>query len=195
MALQHDSFRPPPPLPPPSPTPKNTRSPSAQESFLEDINNVLNAGEVPNLISNDDMEAISAAMRPLMQAAGLPVTKPAIYSYFVSRVRSCLHLVLCFSPIGDVFRQRLRMFPSLVNCCTIDWCGRAGASGGGGEGEGGEYVRNCVLTQHALRWLHCTSATALFTHVIALRTSHSDHKSAYVVHVQTNLVRMQPSES
>jgi dynein heavy chain len=25
------------------------------------------------------------------------------------------------SPIGDVFRDRLRMFPSLVNCCTIDW--------------------------------------------------------------------------
>ena len=37
------------------------------------------------------------------------------------RVRACLHLVLCFSPVGDAFRQRLRMFPSLVNCTTIDW--------------------------------------------------------------------------
>ena len=25
------------------------------------------------------------------------------------------------SPIGEAFRTRLRMFPSLVNCCTIDW--------------------------------------------------------------------------
>jgi hypothetical protein len=25
------------------------------------------------------------------------------------------------SPIGEAFRERLRMFPSLVNCCTIDW--------------------------------------------------------------------------
>ena len=25
------------------------------------------------------------------------------------------------SPLGDDFRRRLRMFPSLVNCCTIDW--------------------------------------------------------------------------
>ena len=26
-----------------------------------------------------------------------------------------------FSPIGEIFRSRLRQFPSLVNCCTIDW--------------------------------------------------------------------------
>ena len=32
-----------------------------------------------------------------------------------------LHVVLCFSPIGSAFRERLRQFPSLVNCCTIDW--------------------------------------------------------------------------
>lgn len=25
------------------------------------------------------------------------------------------------SPLGDAFRTRLRKFPSLVNCCTIDW--------------------------------------------------------------------------
>jgi dynein heavy chain len=29
--------------------------------------------------------------------------------------------VQAFSPIGDAFRDRLRKFPSLVNCCTIDW--------------------------------------------------------------------------
>ena len=25
------------------------------------------------------------------------------------------------SPVGSAFRARCRMFPSLVNCCTIDW--------------------------------------------------------------------------
>jgi P-loop containing dynein motor region D4 len=42
-------------------------------------------------------------------------------AFFVERVRTNLHVVLCLSPIGDAFRTRLRMFPSLVNCCTIDW--------------------------------------------------------------------------
>ena len=29
-----------------------------QESFLEDINNILNSGEVPNLMVNDDLEQV-----------------------------------------------------------------------------------------------------------------------------------------
>ena len=33
------------------------------------------------------------------------------------------YCIPCFisSPIGEVFRSRLRQFPSLVTCCTIDW--------------------------------------------------------------------------
>ena len=98
-----------------------TDSQIVQESFLEDINNILNSGEVPNLMGSDDLEQIGAAMRPVMAAAGLPITKMSLYSTFITRVRSFLHIVLAFSPVGDAFRQRLRMFPSLVNCCTIDW--------------------------------------------------------------------------
>ena len=32
-----------------------------------------------------------------------------------------LHIIMALSPIGEKFRTRLRMFPSLVNCCTTDW--------------------------------------------------------------------------
>ena len=92
-----------------------------QENFLEDINNILNSGEVPNLLKNEDTEAIGATLRPIMQSMGLPVTKNAVNAYFITRVRSNLHCVLAMSPVSDEFRQRIRMFPSLVNCCTIDW--------------------------------------------------------------------------
>ena len=40
---------------------------------------------------------------------------------FIERVKDQLHVVLAMSPIGDAFRNRLRQFPSLVNCCNIDW--------------------------------------------------------------------------
>ncbi|GBF98747.1 dynein heavy chain axonemal [Raphidocelis subcapitata] len=93
-----------------------------EEGFLEDVNNILNSGDVPNLMGPDDQEEIAAAMRPLMAAAGVPATdRNSIHAFFVDRVRAYLHLVLAFSPVDANFRQRLRMFPSLVNCTTIDW--------------------------------------------------------------------------
>ena len=36
-------------------------------------------------------------------------------------MRENLHIVLTFSPIGDKLRNRCRMFPSIINCCSIDW--------------------------------------------------------------------------
>ncbi|KAL4701880.1 hypothetical protein ACJJTC_013677 [Scirpophaga incertulas] len=44
-----------------------------------------------------------------------------MFGFYVERVKANLRTVLAMSPIGDSFRNRLRMFPSLVNCCTIDW--------------------------------------------------------------------------
>uniref|UniRef100_A0A803T305 AAA+ ATPase domain-containing protein n=1 Tax=Anolis carolinensis TaxID=28377 RepID=A0A803T305_ANOCA len=85
------------------------------EEFLEDINNILNSGEVPNLFEKDELEFVMAATRPKAKEAGI------VFQYFINRVRQKLHIVLCMSPVGDAFRARCRMFPSLVNCCTIDW--------------------------------------------------------------------------
>ncbi|XP_050294811.1 dynein axonemal heavy chain 6 [Anthonomus grandis grandis] len=93
----------------------------AQEEFLEDINNILNSGDVPNLFEADEYEKVIIGSRDAAKKAGFPDGRDHIYEYFISRVRSNLHLVICMSPVGDAFRRRCRMFPSLVNCCTIDW--------------------------------------------------------------------------
>ncbi|XP_045894232.1 dynein axonemal heavy chain 6-like [Micropterus dolomieu] len=92
------------------------------EEFLEDINNMLNSGEVPNLFEKDELEHILAATRPKAKEAGISEeNRDEVFQFFISRVREKLHIVLCMSPVGDAFRSRCRMFPSLVNCCTIDW--------------------------------------------------------------------------
>ncbi|NWI17514.1 DYH7 protein, partial [Crypturellus soui] len=96
-----------------------------KESFLEDINNLLNAGEVPNLFAVDEKQEICERMRQIdrqrdrtKQTDGSPM---ALFNMFTDRCRDQLHVVLAVSPIGDAFRNRLRKFPALVNCCTLDW--------------------------------------------------------------------------
>ncbi|XP_050760847.1 dynein axonemal heavy chain 1 [Gymnogyps californianus] len=91
------------------------------ESFLEDINNLLNSGDVPNIYNPDDEEQIMTAMKPVVRDLGQQPTKANLMAAYTGRVRSNIHMVLCMSPIGEVFRARLRQFPSLVNCCTINW--------------------------------------------------------------------------
>ncbi|KAI9354083.1 dynein heavy chain and region D6 of dynein motor-domain-containing protein [Zopfochytrium polystomum] len=93
------------------------------ESFLEDINNMLNTGEVPNIFPPDEKAAVIERVRAALSKDNpkFEATPAALYSQFIARCKENLHIVLCMSPIGDAFRNRLRMFPSLVNCCTIDW--------------------------------------------------------------------------
>ena len=93
----------------------------SNEGFLEDVNNLLNNGEVPNLFENEDKQKILDELQDEAMQVKQVTTAEGIYAYFIERVRSNLHIVLCLSPIGESFRTRLRKFPSLVNCCTIDW--------------------------------------------------------------------------
>ncbi|KAF4316938.1 hypothetical protein BBO99_00008166 [Phytophthora kernoviae] len=93
-----------------------------EEAYLEDINGLLNTGEVANLWANDELVQMNEALEPAATASGVNAGNSAeLYNFFVGRCRTNLHVVLALSPIGEAFRRRLRMFPSLVNCCTIDW--------------------------------------------------------------------------
>ena len=92
-----------------------------KEGFLEDINNVLNTGEVPNLYEIGDIEEIINNVRQSAKEAGKPETKDGIFQHYVQLCRDNLHIILAFSPVGEQFRVRCRQFPSIVNCCTLDW--------------------------------------------------------------------------
>ncbi|CUG87367.1 Hypothetical protein, putative, partial [Bodo saltans] len=91
------------------------------DGMLEDVNNLLNSGEVPNLFFGPDVDEIMNAMKPICVAEGINLDKVNMYARFVKFCKSNMHIALCMSPLGEPFRNRLRMFPALVNCCTIDW--------------------------------------------------------------------------
>ena len=95
-----------------------------QETFIEDTSNILNTGEVPNLFLPEDIDRIINDVRPIVVEMKRPESRSSIYSTFVERVRDNLHICLCMSPVGDALRDRCRQFPSLVNCCILNWFSR-----------------------------------------------------------------------
>lgn len=98
---------------------------SDKNSFiLEDINNLLNSGDIPSLFPQEDFIPLIDKLRTKAKKEGRTQlldsgSNEKYYDYFIECVKSKLHVVLVMSPIGDTLRNRIRMFPNLVNCTTI----------------------------------------------------------------------------
>ncbi|GBP84493.1 Dynein heavy chain 1, axonemal, partial [Eumeta japonica] len=71
------------------------------EAFLEDLNNVLSSGDVPNIYENEDLDKIYQSIRHIAMQLSLPPTKTNLLSLYQRRVRSNLHVVVVMSPIGE----------------------------------------------------------------------------------------------
>lgn len=82
--------------------------------------------QVSNLFARDEMDEINSDLMSVMKKEHprCPPTNENLYDYFMSRVRQNLHTVLCFSPVGEKFRNRALKFPALISGCTIDWFSR-----------------------------------------------------------------------
>lgn len=65
------------------------------ELFLEDINSILNSGDVPNLYASDEQERILMGMKPVVLDLGHQPTKANLMAAYIRRVRSNIHTVLC----------------------------------------------------------------------------------------------------
>uniref|UniRef100_F7EDE6 Dynein axonemal heavy chain 8 n=1 Tax=Monodelphis domestica TaxID=13616 RepID=F7EDE6_MONDO len=96
------------------------------EAFLEYLNNLLSSGEISNLFARDELDEITQGLISVMkrEMPRHPPTFDNLYEYFITRSRKNLHVVLCFSPVGEKFRARSLKFPGLISGCTMDWFSR-----------------------------------------------------------------------
>lgn len=84
------------------------------EYFIEDINNILNVGELTNLFGPEDIDEIRYEISKT-EKRGDP------FEIFLQRCKSNLHILLYMSPAGNQLSTYFRKYPSLVNCTVIDW--------------------------------------------------------------------------
>ena len=98
-----------------------TDSQIVDEKFLVYINDLLSSGRIADLFTREEYDGIFTSLRNVAKADGIPDNRDSMMTYFINRVRANLHVILCFSPVGDAFRQRARRFPGIINCTAIDW--------------------------------------------------------------------------
>mmetsp|Transcript_25005 Transcript_25005/g.85566 ORF Transcript_25005/g.85566 Transcript_25005/m.85566 type:complete len:4525 (+) Transcript_25005:136-13710(+) len=92
------------------------------ERFLVYLNDLLSSGYIPDLFTQEDRDNFNNSVRKEVKEDGTRQDTPEnCWDFFINKVRRYLHVVLCFSPVGDKFRIRARNFPALINCTVIDW--------------------------------------------------------------------------
>ena len=91
------------------------------ERFLVYINDLLSSGEIADLFQAEDVDGIVNNVRPAVKSEGMLDSKDNCWKFFIDRIKKNLHMSLCFSPVGDAFRNRAKKFPAIINCSVIDW--------------------------------------------------------------------------
>lgn len=62
--------------------------------MLEDLNTILNNGDVPNIYQADEVDKIYQVMRAPVQEAGLQINRSNLFSVYLKAVRSNLRTVI-----------------------------------------------------------------------------------------------------
>ena len=85
------------------------------------INSILSCGWTSGIFDQAELETmIFAPMKRRAKLAGIPDTSSENLKFLIDHIRRNMHIVLCMSPVGDSLRRRVRRFPALMNCVSID---------------------------------------------------------------------------
>ena len=76
--------------------------------------------QISKVFSPDDVNSIVNAVTNRVKANGIVPDRKNCWDFFLGEIRKNLHVCLCFSPVGDDFRNRAKKFPALVNCSVIN---------------------------------------------------------------------------
>ena len=87
---------------------------------LDIVNTLLISGDIQEIFSSVEKEKISAEISRTHHEA-LKQKNLDQLSYFLLNIKENLRLILSVSPHSNSFREKVRAFPSILNCCTLDW--------------------------------------------------------------------------
>uniref|UniRef100_T1IHY1 Cytoplasmic dynein 2 heavy chain 1 n=1 Tax=Strigamia maritima TaxID=126957 RepID=T1IHY1_STRMM len=89
-----------------------------ESAFLEMINSLLSAGEVPGLYTPEETEPL---LGPLREQASQENFNGPLFSYFATRVQKNLHIVLIMDFSNPNFSLNCESNPAFYKKCSIQW--------------------------------------------------------------------------
>jgi dynein heavy chain 2 len=93
---------------------------------LQLLNTLIVSGDVPGLFTAEESEAALSTLKEewgAAQAAGGGGAGATLHSFFTSRVRSRLHVVVSLDPHGPSFEAHLAKHPALTSRASALWLG------------------------------------------------------------------------
>ena len=89
-----------------------------EQVFLELINSLLCAGDVPGLYTSEELEPI---LSPLREQAMQEEFRGPLYAYFAHRVMKYLHVVLIMDCTSSSFTAHCEANPALYKSSSFQW--------------------------------------------------------------------------
>ena len=89
------------------------------DEFLEYLNSLISAGEVPGLYTPEELEPLMAQLKDEMANQ---YEYKTTFEYFVSRVKKNLSIVMSLDYSHPKFMQNCASNPALFSKCNIVWC-------------------------------------------------------------------------
>ena len=90
-----------------------------QDEFLEYLNSLISAGEVPGLYSPEELEPLLVQLKDEMSSQ---YEYKTTFEFFVSRVKKNLSIVMSLDYSHPKFVQNCASNPALYSKCNIIWC-------------------------------------------------------------------------
>ncbi len=84
--------------------------------FLELVNSLLSAGEIPGLYTTEEIEPLLAPLRDLMSQEGI---RGSLFSFFASRIQANLHVVLVMDSTAPTFTAYCESNPAFYTNCSF----------------------------------------------------------------------------
>ncbi|XP_052794024.1 cytoplasmic dynein 2 heavy chain 1-like isoform X3 [Mya arenaria] len=87
-------------------------------TFLELINSLLSAGEVPGLYSPEELEPLLSPLRDMASEVGFRGT---LINFFAQRIKTNLHIALIMDCTNSKFILNCESNPALYKECAVQW--------------------------------------------------------------------------